>query len=157
MLVQSPLNVPSVRRLVIKESLELRLQSLHLGFQGPYLKLSRQPANKESERGERDLVLLSLLLNMPNMSLAFHQRSGISHGASSGSVRPMKTNPIVGPHGHQIVKHPFFFRGATQRLVREQATSPFDRQQPKLVVVRQGGPLSWIILLQLVQDLSQSS
>ena len=39
-LVQGPLNVPCVRRLVIEESLELQFQSLHLGFQGCHLYLS---------------------------------------------------------------------------------------------------------------------
>ena len=39
-LVQSSLNVPSMRSLIVEESLELQFQSLHLGFQGHHLKLS---------------------------------------------------------------------------------------------------------------------
>ena len=67
--IQRPFDIPSVGSLVIQETLELSFQSLHLGFQGRYLKLSLVSLLTRSRVGrEGDLVVR----RMQALTLSIH-------------------------------------------------------------------------------------
>ena len=97
-----------------------------------------------------------MLFSAQNMGLAFYQGRGVSHGTSGRIRRSMEPDPIKGSHGHQVMKDPFLLRRRTQGLVCKQTITPFNREQPKLVIIRQGGLPCQVVGLQKIQDLSQS-